>query len=81
MLNGMCEKLLSINLQENVAGFAALEIKLLNLFQLPPTLPAPHTKQTYKVKFRCLNASDVTGDLSFMVQLQKAWQGILRILR
>jgi len=81
MLKGMCEKLLSINLQENIAGFAALEIQLLDLFQLPPTLPAPHTKQTHKVKLRCLNASEVTGDMSFMVQLQKAWHGILRILR
>lgn len=81
MLKGMCERLLSINLQENIAEFVALEIQLLNIFQLPPTLPAPHTKQTHKVKLGCLNASEVTEDLSFTVQLQKAWQDILRILR
>lgn len=43
---------------KNIAGFPALEIQLLNLFQLPPTLQAPHTKQTHKVKLRCPNASE-----------------------
>lgn len=56
MLKRMCEKLLSINLPENIAGFPALEIQLLNLFQLPPTLPAPHTKQTLKAKLGYPNA-------------------------
>lgn len=58
ILKRMCEKFLSINLPENVAGFPALEIQLLNLFQLPPTLPVPHTKQTLKVIRRCPNASE-----------------------
>lgn len=58
VLKRMCEKLLSINLPENIAGFPALEIQLLNLFQLPPTLPAPHTEQTHKVKLECPNASE-----------------------
>lgn len=58
MLKRMCEKLVSINLPENIAGFLVLEIQILNLFQLPPTLPVPHTKQTLKVKLGCPNASE-----------------------
>lgn len=57
-LKRTCEKLLSINLSENIAGFPALGIQLLNLFQLPPTSPAPRTKQTHKVKLGCPNASE-----------------------
>lgn len=80
MLKRMCEELLSINLPEDIAGFPALEMQLLNLFQLPPTLPAPHTKQTHKVKLQCPNAS-VIGNFTFIVKVQKAWQDILRILK